>query len=193
MAGNGREDPLAYGDYHGRGSHDQGEDLSEGAERGFIGDTFRKYKSVYQQSQSGTTTGAQQSSGLASSVFSKLHGVVQNLGAELDQTLSGKPQGQPPPAPIVGAQATTQNRFGSFAHQEYGNDAKWYVDGCGYMWAVSMAIEQARESIWILDCKSKFFLRLARLPAVIEVFLLLSDGSTIQLDAILTASPYDRR
>jgi phospholipase D1/2 len=25
------------------------------------------------------------------------------------------------------------------------------VDGCSYMWAVSMAIEEARESIWILD------------------------------------------
>ena len=31
------------------------------------------------------------------------------------------------------------------------HDAKWFVDGCGYMWAVSVAIEEARESIWILD------------------------------------------
>jgi hypothetical protein len=28
------------------------------------------------------------------------------------------------------------------------------VDGCGYMWAVSRALEQARETIWILDCES---------------------------------------
>ncbi len=43
------------------------------------------------------------------------------------------------------------NRFGSFAPPRKGNDAKWFVDGCGYMWAVSIAIEEARESIWILD------------------------------------------
>ncbi|KAF4636190.1 hypothetical protein G7Y89_g1882 [Cudoniella acicularis] len=43
------------------------------------------------------------------------------------------------------------NRFGSFAPQRSGNDAKWFVDGCGYFWAVSIALEEARESIWILD------------------------------------------
>jgi phospholipase D1/2 len=43
------------------------------------------------------------------------------------------------------------NRFNSFAPIRTRNDAKWYVDGCGYMWAVSMAIEEATESIWILD------------------------------------------
>ena len=43
------------------------------------------------------------------------------------------------------------NRFDSFAPPRTGNEAKWYVDGCGYMWAVSVAIEEARESIWILD------------------------------------------
>ncbi|KAK0103164.1 hypothetical protein ONS96_005771 [Cadophora gregata f. sp. sojae] len=43
------------------------------------------------------------------------------------------------------------NRFDSFAPLRTGNEAKWYVDGCGYMWAVSVAIEEARESIWILD------------------------------------------
>jgi phospholipase D1/2 len=47
---------------------------------------------------------------------------------------------------------TRSNRFHSFAPiRSNGNEAKWYVDGCGYMWAVSVAIEQARESIWILD------------------------------------------
>jgi phospholipase D1/2 len=46
---------------------------------------------------------------------------------------------------------TPANRFHSFAPQRMGNDAKWYVDGCGYMWAVSVALEEAQESIWILD------------------------------------------
>ena len=48
-------------------------------------------------------------------------------------------------------QATSNNRYQSFAPPRQGNDAKWYVDGCSYMWAVSVAIEEARESIWILD------------------------------------------
>jgi phospholipase D1/2 len=46
---------------------------------------------------------------------------------------------------------TRDNRFHSFAPPRNGNDAKWFVDGCGYFWAVSIAIEQAKESIWILD------------------------------------------
>lgn len=46
---------------------------------------------------------------------------------------------------------TRNNRFHSFAPPRTSNDAKWFVDGCGYMWAVSVAIEEARESIWILD------------------------------------------
>ena len=46
-----------------------------------------------------------------------------------------------------------QHQYGSFAPQRDGNDVKWFVDGCSYMWAVSRAIEQAGESIWILDCE----------------------------------------
>lgn len=34
-----------------------------------------------------------------------------------------------------------ENRFQSFAPQTTGN-AKWYVDGCSYFWAVSEAIER---------------------------------------------------
>jgi hypothetical protein len=46
---------------------------------------------------------------------------------------------------------THGNRYHSFAPPRTGNDAKWFVDGCGYFWAVSVALEEARESIWILD------------------------------------------
>ncbi|CAK7265663.1 hypothetical protein SEPCBS57363_001697 [Sporothrix epigloea] len=42
------------------------------------------------------------------------------------------------------------NRFQSFAPQTTGH-AKWYVDGCSYFWAVSEALAQARETIYILD------------------------------------------
>jgi len=46
----------------------------------------------------------------------------------------------------------TENRFDSFAREKTGNGVKWYVDGKDYMYAVSIAIENARQSIWILDC-----------------------------------------
>ncbi|PBP16351.1 phospholipase [Diplocarpon rosae] len=47
--------------------------------------------------------------------------------------------------------SSAQNRFSSFAPPRHNNEAKWFVDGCSYMWAVSVAIEEAQESIWILD------------------------------------------
>jgi len=50
-------------------------------------------------------------------------------------------------------EARTGERFESFAPVRNGNAAKWYVDGKDYMFAVSVALERARESIWILDCK----------------------------------------
>jgi hypothetical protein len=56
------------------------------------------------------------------------------------------------PAGIVAPEAKTGNRFESFAPVRNGNGAKWYVDGKDYMYAVSMALEKARETIWILDC-----------------------------------------
>jgi len=45
----------------------------------------------------------------------------------------------------------TDNRFHSFAPQRCGNEAKFFIDGCGYFWAVSVALQEAKESIWILD------------------------------------------
>ncbi|CAJ2514126.1 Uu.00g022450.m01.CDS01 [Anthostomella pinea] len=44
----------------------------------------------------------------------------------------------------------TDHRFQSFSPETSGN-VKWYVDGASYFWAVSMALEQARESVYILD------------------------------------------
>lgn len=53
-----------------------------------------------------------------------------------------------------GAQKYADHRFLSFAPQRHDNNVKWFVDGCGYMWAVSEALERAKESIWILDCET---------------------------------------
>lgn len=51
---------------------------------------------------------------------------------------------------IGGTQSDVHHRFESFQPESEG-DVKWFVDGCGYFWAVSVAIEEARSSIWILD------------------------------------------
>lgn len=168
MAANNQTDPLAYGDYHQTEQQGKNDESYEGNERGIIGDTYRKFLSKYQSQPqsynqsgpqpSGSSSGGQQPSGLlGSSLFNKLHGVVHDLGSEVNQHISGKYR----PAPAGGQygesqsdpQQSSQYRFGSFAPVKGGNDVKWYVDGCGYMWAVSRALEEARESIWILDCK----------------------------------------
>ncbi|KAK2748634.1 hypothetical protein FQN55_004187 [Onygenales sp. PD_40] len=43
------------------------------------------------------------------------------------------------------------HRFESFAPERPGNKIKWYVDGRDYFWAVSVALERARETIYIAD------------------------------------------
>lgn len=43
------------------------------------------------------------------------------------------------------------NRFESFAPERDGNKIKWYVDGRDYFWAVSVALERAKETIYIAD------------------------------------------
>lgn len=78
------------------------------------------------------------------SFLNKIHDTVSGFGKELEAKLDEKKEHV--------AEATGHtHRYGSFAPQQFDNDVKWYVDGCGYMWAVSRALEQARETIWILD------------------------------------------
>ncbi|OQD70485.1 hypothetical protein PENDEC_c023G02317 [Penicillium decumbens] len=43
------------------------------------------------------------------------------------------------------------HRFESFAPIREGNNLKWYVDALDYLWAVSEALEQATETIYIAD------------------------------------------
>jgi len=64
------------------------------------------------------------------------------------------------------------HRFQSFAPQREGNDAKWYVDGCSYMYAVSVALENARHSVWIMDWWLSPELYLRRPPAKNEQYRL---------------------
>lgn len=98
------------------------------------------------------------------SVFNTLHGVVHTVGSELAGRLgsqyvpppSSHPDaqtGQPNSIADPGMAGAMKNRYDSFAGPKNGNDVKWYVDGCSYMYAVSKALESARETIWILDCE----------------------------------------
>ncbi|RDW79250.1 putative phospholipase D (PLD) [Aspergillus mulundensis] len=124
-------------------------------------------------------TGPNQSSGKppkqdkTSGLFGKLQGVVADLGGEVAQRLGtaidpqgyaqyGKPQ----------SQSQSQNRFGSFAPERQGNEVHWYVDGCSYFYAVSKALETARESVWILDWWLSPELYLRRPPAKNEQYRL---------------------
>ncbi|CAF3567821.1 unnamed protein product [Fusarium graminearum] len=92
---------------------------------------------------------------------------------------SGRPQGQDQPHKDSSHDAAAQylqrqqaiNRYRSFAGESSGN-AKWYVDGASYFWAVSQAIEQAQESIYILDWWLSPELYLRRPPAKNEQYRL---------------------
>jgi phospholipase D1/2 len=85
--------------------------------------------------------------------FSSLH----TFAHDLKTTITEKVEGELHSHTHLGSKCHSlhftnrDNRFHSFAPQRKENDAKWFVDGCGYMWAVSVAIEEAKESIWILD------------------------------------------
>jgi len=92
-------------------------------------------------------------------LFDKLHKTVHEIGNDLKEKMTGQGgQGEvhghthSSGECSDGAHSLDLHRFQSFAPQREGNDVKWYVDGCGYMWAVSLALERAQESIWILDC-----------------------------------------
>jgi phospholipase D1/2 len=109
------------------------------------------------------------------SFFNKLHEPFHGFVSDLKDSLTGKDENKPPQGgqPHEGAQASGQpgqeyhseHRFMSFAPERHGNDTKWYVDGCSYMYAVSLALEQAKESVWILDWWLSPELYLRRPPA----------------------------
>jgi phospholipase D1/2 len=49
------------------------------------------------------------------------------------------------------AKIAENHRFNSFFPEREGNLVKWYVDGRDYFWAVSVALENAKETIYIAD------------------------------------------
>lgn len=223
------EDDMAYGDYYGQ---QRGE--SSGQDRSLLGDTFKKFKSKYDQHQQGqrppqdfgygnnpssSTVGSQQygnvggsgytggsyqpqqsgQSGqpaypggppqqkpqgkpdLADKVLGGLLGSITSIGHDVQSMIGGSSSQKPNYAQASQqgyqpglqtnlqtqtASGHTNHRFDStFAGPKQGNDVKWYVDGCSYMWAVSQALENARQTIWILDWWLSPELYLRRPPA----------------------------
>jgi phospholipase D1/2 len=108
-------------------------------------------------------------------LFDKVHKAVHELGNDLKEKFSDNGQTQGAGAneqydPSSNDEPRETHRFQSFAPHRIGNEAKWYVDGAGYMHAVSMAIERARESIWIMDWWLSPELYLRRPPAQNEQY-----------------------
>jgi phospholipase D1/2 len=146
------DDHLAYGDYHGSPE-------KSSPRRNFFEDVAHRIRGapVAEQSSSGSvpegSSSPKQPSGMAGFL-----GKIQNIGTGIKAKISSwedrhshtHASGECADD-IHGAHHA--NRFTSFAPVRDGNDVKWYVDGCGYFWAVSLALEQAKESIWILDCR----------------------------------------
>lgn len=131
------ENHLAYGDYH----------EEETQERGIIGDAYKKLR-------------GNQSDGTFSSILGKVHRKVHEFGLEVAGKISGEEihSHTHTDANCTDGSHGSPHRYASFAAERDENDVKWFVDGCGYMWAVSVALEQARKSIWILDCRTHLFL-----------------------------------
>ncbi|KPI38498.1 Phospholipase D1 [Cyphellophora attinorum] len=98
-------------------------------------------------------------------LFGALHGTIHSIGSDIAGLMGDRPAEQPSQGQYQSqnqwqqsqswqagsVQGPQKNRYDSFASERSGNDVKWYVDGAGYFYAVSLALESARESIWILD------------------------------------------
>ena len=95
-----------------------------------------------------------------SSLFDRLQDKVNNFSSDIAHKVSQSSQQTAKHSHTHlgfqcdnGLHDRTTHRADSFAPERAGNDVKWHVDGCSYMWAVSMALEKASHSIWILDCE----------------------------------------
>lgn len=80
------------------------------------------------------------------SFFDKMHSAVHSLGSEIKYKLNvadtHSHTHQAANECHEGAhEEYAGNRYLSFAPQREGNDAKWYVDACGYMWAGMLILE----------------------------------------------------
>ncbi|KAF4546230.1 Phospholipase d active site-containing protein [Lasiodiplodia theobromae] len=185
---NDHDDNLAYGDYHG----------DESGERGLIGDFGRRFLGERAEAEPSDITSAHRRP--LHHPFSPHSAQPQGEPTHYEPYSTQKPPpmasffnkvgelftGHEEEAPTTheqvstaaaetaqeGAQKYADHRFLSFAPQRHDNNVKWFVDGCGYMWAVSEALERAKESIWILDWWLSPELYLRRPPAKNQMYRL---------------------
>lgn len=84
-------------------------------------------------------------------LFRKAEDVFHEVKEALHHEEEERPQTQGGSGAGGEQQIQTSNyRFQSFAPETSGS-VKWYVDGASYFYAVSQALEEARESVYILD------------------------------------------
>ncbi|XHG04355.1 hypothetical protein AWENTII_007628 [Aspergillus wentii] len=114
--------------------------------------------------------GKPQKADKVSGILGKLQGVVAEYGNDVAHKLGTALD--PQAYAEYGQKPQTEHRFGSFAPSREGNDVKWYVDGCSYFYAVSKALESAKDTIWILDWWLSPELYLRRPPAKNEQYRL---------------------
>ncbi|CAI7675311.1 unnamed protein product [Penicillium discolor] len=197
-----KQDDLAYGGYYqgaergsGDGSRGLGDTFkklrdtykSHGSSQGQANQTYnpsgyqgQSYPTQTEPQYTQNTSGQQQNPNYhgkpqkedkLAGLLGKLQGTVTEFGSEFAQKIGTTidPQAYAEYGP---SKPNTEHRFGSFAPPREHNDAKWYVDGCSYFWAVSRALENARESVWILDWWLSPELYLRRPPAKNEQYRL---------------------
>ncbi|CAI7632613.1 unnamed protein product [Penicillium glandicola] len=165
--------------YKSHGSSGQSNQTSNPS--GYQGQSYPQTEPQYGHDQQNQSTSGQhqnpdyygktQKEDKLSGFLGKLQGTVTELGSEFAQKIGTTidPQAYAQYGP---SKPSAEHRFGSFAPPRENNDAKWYVDGCGYFWAVSRALENARESVWILDWWLSPELYLRRPPAKNEQYRL---------------------
>ncbi|OOF93656.1 hypothetical protein ASPCADRAFT_517182 [Aspergillus carbonarius ITEM 5010] len=194
------EDDLAYGQYHQDSARGASTDTARGFVGDTFKKLKQSYKPQSQQGSSqqpqqsqqyGAQNQTYQSQGPSQSQqypanptpqqqnqkpqkqdkFSGLFGKLEELGNEVAQKIGTAldPQAY---AEYGAPKPQAENRFGSFAPPRQGNEVKWHVDGCAYFYAVSKALENAKEYIWILDWWLSPELYLRRPPAKNEQYRL---------------------
>ncbi|PNS19358.1 Phospholipase D1 [Sphaceloma murrayae] len=161
-------------------SENKSGDGGEAKERGgMFGDMMGKVKSSAEkftgggQAQPGEPKPqGGQSGGFLDRVNSSLHDAGRTINAKLSGQDDVHTHTHGVDQCSDGCHSSSAHRFQSFAPQRIGNQAKWYVDGCSYFYAVSVALEHARESVWILDWWLSPEVYLRRPPALNEQYRL---------------------
>ncbi|KZZ89869.1 Phospholipase D [Ascosphaera apis ARSEF 7405] len=143
--------------------------MSEGeSNRGLFAEHFAKFRSRRQaEADDEIEVGNAPKEGFLENLYEKVTEYGSEIAEKIGSTLDPEAY-----ATYGHGHPHHQNRFNSFAPLRLHNNAKWYVDGCSYFWAVSVALEKAQESIWILDWWLSPELYLRRPPAEHEEYRL---------------------